>query len=263
MILIFLTAAGFFAGLIDSVAGGGGLISLPALLAAGVPPYLALGTNKFQSTLGTTCALFNFHRKAKVIWKVALIGVPCAFLGSVAGARLALLINQTVLAKVLVVILPPAAILMFFSKRLSFPRKRESRAHARGSSLCGDDNAVIINFWVLTPLMCLLLGVYDGFFGPGTGTFLIVGLALVSHLPLINASATAKTFNLASNVGAFVTFIVSGHVDYLIGACMAGGNILGNFVGSHFAVKHGNALVNKVVYVSLTLLFIYLIVKYF
>jgi len=245
----FLILAAFFAGLIDSIAGGGGLISLPALLATGIPPHLALGTNKFQSTLGTTVATLNFHRKAKIIWKIALVGIPCSLAGSVFGARLALLIDQTILAKVLVVILPPAAILMFSSKTLL--------KHITVTS------PSIVDFWVLTPIICTVIGIYDGFFGPGTGTFLIVGLVLVSHLPLINASATAKTFNLASNIGAFITFALAGEVNFIIGALMAGGNILGNFIGSHYAIKHGNALVHKIVYISIATLFTYLVIKYF
>ena len=247
--LFFLVAAAFFAGLIDSVAGGGGLISLPALLACGMPAHLALGTNKFQSTLGTAVAAINFHRKAKILWKIALVGVPCSFAGSVFGAKMALFVEQTMLAKILVVILPPSAALIFASRALL--------KHKTVPAVSP------VNFWVLTPLMCAVIGIYDGFFGPGTGTFLIVGLVLVSHLPLINASATAKTFNLASNIGAFITFLLAHEVNLLIGALMAGGNILGNYIGSHYAIKHGSALVNKIVCVSLALLFVYLAVKYF
>lgn len=249
LIFVFLCAAGFLAGFIDSVAGGGGLITLPALLAVNLPPQLALGTNKFQSMFGTTFALANFTRKAKVIWKIAAVGIPFALIGSVAGAKLALVIPASVLARVIVVLIPPLAFFVFFSGRLI-------RVHKEGSSSK-------FNLWFMTPLACLTIGTYDGFLGPGTGTFLILGLVFFSRIPLLNASATAKTFNLASNVGAFVTFLVSGYVYFPYAIAMAGFNIVGNLIGSHFAMKHGREFIQKILLVSLTLLFVYLIWKYF
>lgn len=247
--LLFLASAGFFAGLVDSIAGGGGLITLPALLSIGLPPHLALGTNKLQMTCGTSFAIINFHRKSKIIWKIAFVGIPFALVGSVIGAKLTFLIETSVLGKTLILILPPAALFMFISRSLL-------KEHA-------ERNYSGINYWIITPLTCLIIGCYDGFFGPGTGTFMIVGLVLFSHLSLVTASATAKTFNLASNVGALFTFILAGHVDYLIGLVMAIANIAGNLIGSHYAMKHGNKFVQKILYVSFTLLFIYLVRKYY
>jgi uncharacterized membrane protein YfcA len=267
-LMAFLSLAGFAAGFIDSIGGGGGLISLPALLAAGLPPYLALGTNKFQSTLGTGFALFNFHRKAKVVWRTAFIGVPFALIGSVVGTRLALIISQAILAKVLIILLPPAAILIFVSKRFMKPNAIPAGVSAapagkywRGGlvHLSGQDSREFL----IISLVCLIIGAYDGFFGPGTGTFLIVALILFARLTPIKASATAKTFNLASNFGSFVMFIASGHVYYAYAAGMAAANIAGNLLGSHTAIKKGDALVRSIVLISLTILFIYLLVKYF
>lgn len=249
LMIIFLCGAGFLAGFIDSVAGGGGLITLPAILVAGLPAQMALGTNKFQSAFGTTLALANFTRKAKVVWKVAAIGVPVSLVASVAGARLALIIPETTLARIIVAIIPPVALLVIFSKTMM----RQKEYHVSSG----------FNFWFVTPLICAAIGLYDGFLGPGTGTFLIITLVLVSNMPLINATATAKTFNLASNVGALVTFIVSGHVYYIYGLPMAVANIGGNLVGSHYAMKHGAGFIKKILIFSLSLLFIYLIWKYF
>lgn len=256
--LTLLVLAAFFAGLIDSIAGGGGLISLPALLAYGLPAHIALGTNKMQSTCGTTFALANFHRNAKVVWKTALTGIPFALLGSVLGARIALVIPQIYLAKVLVVLLPPAAILMFVCRsNLSSPHKRGPRSHALDSRFRWNDRILP------TILICSTIGIYDGFFGPGTGTFLIVALVIFLGIPAVQSSATAKTFNLASNIGAFFTFMLSGHIDYKIGVVMAGANICGNLIGSHLAIKRGDTFVQKIVYVSLALLFVYLLWKYY
>ncbi|HPM41397.1 MAG TPA: TSUP family transporter, partial [bacterium] len=186
--VILLSLAGFGAGLLDSIAGGGGLISLPALLAAGLPPQVALGTNKFQSMCGTACALANFHRKSKVMWRVAAAGIPVALVASAGGARLALVLPPDALGKLLVLMLPPAAVFMIFSRTIIRLPKPDAAAGG--------------GFWVTTMLVCATVGVYDGFFGPGTGTFFILALAFFSKIPLVNATATAKTFNLATNVGA-------------------------------------------------------------
>ncbi len=243
--ILFLCSSGFVAGFIDSIAGGGGLISLPALLAAGIPSHIALGTNKFQSMFGTSGAVINYAKKNKIIWKAALIGVPFALFGSWIGAKLTLIIEPGTLAKVLIFMLPPAAILMFVSNSL-VNRKKDPK-------VCRIDNYLIIS------LVCLFVGTYDGFFGPGTGTFLIVLMVLLCRIPLINASATAKVFNLASNIGAVAAFIVSGNVYYALGIVMAVSNIAGNLTGSSLAIKKGNPFVQKFVYIAIGILFVYLI----
>lgn len=248
LLFIPLIVAGFFAGLLDSIAGGGGLITLPALLAAGLPAPLALGTNKFQSMLGTSCALINFHRKAMVLWRVAAVGIPFSLAGSWLGARLALIVSPDVLTRVLVLLLPPAALVVFFSRVLI--RSKEGQGEGQGAG-----------FWLITAAVCTAVGAYDGFFGPGTGTFFIIALVLFSHLPLVNATATAKTFNLASNVGAFAAFILAGSVAYGIASAMAAANIAGNLIGSHFAMKHGGRFIQRILYVSIALLFAYLVWK--
>ncbi len=250
LVFVFLCAAGFLAGFIDSVAGGGGLITLPALIAVNLPPHIALGTNKFQSMFGTSFALANFTRKAKVVWKIAAVGIPFALGGSVIGAKLALFVPASALAKIIVVLIPPLALFVFFCGKVPLI----SAGHLRESK---------VSLWIMTPLACLTIGTYDGFLGPGTGTFLILALVFFSNISLLHASATAKTFNLVSNVGAFVIFLVNGQVYLPYAMAMAGFNILGNIIGSHFAIKHGREFIQRALLVSLTLLFIYLIWKYF
>lgn len=247
--VLLLSVAGFAAGLLDSIAGGGGLISLPALLAAGLPAPVALGTNKFQSMLGTTCALANFHRKGRVLWRIAAVGIPFSLAGSIAGAKLALITDPSVLAKILVVLIPPAAAAVLFSRALL---REERLPRSKGAG-----------FWLATIAVCAAVGLYDGFFGPGTGTFLIIALVLVARIPLVAATATAKTFNLASNVGAFAAFVLAGTVAYGIALPMAVANVAGNVIGSHYAVKHGAELIRKILSVSLALLFGYLVWKYY
>ena len=246
--LIFLFVAAFGAGFIDSIAGGGGLISLPALMVAGLPPHVVLGTNKLQSMCGTFFATINYARKDKILWKAAFIGVPLALLGSALGSQLTLIIPVKLLAKILILLLPPATILMFFSKSLIKEKKEKT--------IC------VTNIFYVVAGVCFVIGMYDGFFGPGTGTFLIVFMVLLCRIPLINASATAKAFNLASNVGSVIVFAIAGKIYYPTAIIMAVANIAGNLVGSNLAMKKGNALVQRFVYLAIAILFIYLIFNY-
>ena len=243
--ILFLCTSAFVAGFIDSIAGGGGLISLPALLAAGIPPHIALGTNKFQSMFGTSGAVINYAKKSKIVWKAALVGIPFALIGSWIGARMTLIIPPNTLAKILIFMLPPAVILMVASNSLM--NKKVSTGPCK------------TNTYLIVSLVCFFVGAYDGFFGPGTGTFLIVLMVLFCKIPLINASATAKVFNLASNIGAVVIFMVSGHIYYALGIAMAVSNIAGNLTGSSMAIKRGNTFVQKFVYIAIGILFIYLV----
>ena len=238
----------FVAGFVDAIAGGGGLISLPAIMATGLPPHIALGTNKLQSMAGTTFATINYARKGKILWRMAIVGIPFALVGSGLGAKLTLLFPVAVLAKIIIILLPPATILMFFSNSL-LKTKNEAAS-------CPTNSLTIV------AIVCFFVGIYDGFFGPGTGTFLIVFMVLMCKIPLINASATSKTFNLASNVGAVITFAIAGKINYPIALAMAVANISGNLTGSSLAMKKGNLLIQRFVYITFGLLFLYLIFNY-
>lgn len=246
---IFLCAVGFLAGFIDSVAGGGGLLTTPALLVVNLPPHIVLGTNKFQSMFGTASALINFIKKRKVVWSTAIVGIPFALAGSVAGTKLILIIPASLVAKIIIFAIPPAALFVVFFKSI-FKKSKTGKAGPFQS-------------YFITPLVCFIIGGYDGFLGPGTGSILILVLVFLSRLSFIEASATAKTFNLASNAGSFVTFLISGCVYLPYAIPMAVSNIAGNIIGSHFAIKKGDNFVRKLLLVSLSALFAYLIWKYF
>ncbi len=184
--------AAFAGGFIDAISGGGGLLTIPALLLTGVPPHLALGTNKVSACCGTTVALFNFAKHGLVNWRMAGYGIIFSIIGSWLGAWLALILESALLGKVLVALLPLAMIATLL------PQKQHD------DILPPRDG---FRFWVLLPIVCVAIGLYDGFFGPGTGIFLILALHWVLKMGLIQASATAKAFNLASNVSAAVSFI--------------------------------------------------------
>lgn len=246
-VMFFLMAAGFFAGLIDSVAGGGGLISLPAMLLAGVPPQTALGTGKFMATMGTGAAFISFARNGAIVWRIAAVGFFFSFAGSAAGARVALYVSNEVLGKAILCLLPVAALLTFIPVR-----KTLSGAEAGKASL-----------YLLTPAVCACIGFYDGFFGPGTGSFLLLALHLILGLGLVSASGTAKVFNLASNISGLAVFLFYGKVWFLIAIPMAAANIAGNMAGARLALRGGPAVVRNMLLFSLALLFASLIARYY
>jgi uncharacterized membrane protein YfcA len=240
LVILLLTGMSFVAGFVDAVAGGGGLILMPSLLVAGIPPQLALGTNKFAGMSGTATALFNFSRNKKVIWKIALVGLAFSLTGSVFGTRAILYFNQTATAKIILYLLPVSAVVTFL------PKKRIKTSSAHFSNL---------NIYLHIPLLCSIIGFYDGFFGPGTGTFLIFAFYFFMGMHLVNASALAKVFNLASNVGSFFTFLVAHKVLLSVGIPIALANIAGGFIGSKLAIRNGQGFIKAFLIIVFAILF--------
>jgi len=223
--LLVLTA--LVAGTIDAIAGGGGLLTLPALLALGLPPHLALGTNKGQSVLGSLSALVSFARAGKLDRARARLTFPAGLVGAFAGAGLVLLVDPKTLKPLVLVLLVLAAVVVVFRRapkagaidpRPPVPMER-ARALAVG--------------------IALVIGAYDGFFGPGTGTFVILAFVLLLREPMTNATANAKVVNFASNLAAVVLFAWKGTVLWRIALPMAAGQLAGGFLGAHLAVKGG------------------------
>lgn len=245
---IVCSLAALFGGFIDAISGGGGLLTIPALLVCGVPAHMALGTNKAGAVLGTTTALCNFARHGMVNWRMAAIGVPFSLVGSWLGSLLALYLDANVLGKIIVVLLPLSMLATLL------PSKRSGTTELRLSGA---------RLWLLLPLVCTLLGCYDGFFGPGTGSFLILALHWFLRMNLMEASANAKAFNLASNISAAVSFIWHGAVVWALGIPMAVAYMAGNWLGSAFAIKVGPGAVRKFLFISLGLLMVSLIWRYF
>lgn len=243
---ILITSMAFLAGFIDAIAGGGGVISLPALLIFGLPAHTALGTNKLQSLMGSTSAFLNFWKNKKIAWNIAFIGIPFSLIGSFIGAETTYFFSKKILTIIILFLIPASLILLINTKKLlkiKFDQKKINSLN-------------II-------LSCFFIGLYDGFFGPGTGTFLIVCLVIFCNVTLLIASGTAKAFNIASNLSAFITFAISGSIDYKIALIMGCFNILGGLAGSQLAIKRGNSFINKVLYISVSILFVYLIINLF
>jgi len=224
-VYIALTGVAAVAGFVDAIAGGGGLILMPAQLFAGVPPLFALGTNKLQSVFGTTIALRNYWRSGLVDWRSNRLTVALAFTGAVAGAAIVQRFDTRVLALIVPILLVFAAIYVLLS-----PRMTDDDAHHRISaghySLIGS-----------------AIGFYDGFFGPGAGTFYTTSLVALRGYGLTRATAVAKLVNLTSASASLLLFALGGHIAWLLGLCMAAGAMAGGWVGSHTALRFGARLI--------------------
>ena len=242
VMLLIICPLTFLAGFIDSIAGGGGLISLPSYLLIGLPSHAALGTNKLSSSFGTLVATIRYAKNRQILYKSAIPAALAAFAGSWLGALLALSFEEKFLRIILVVILP--AIVIFFLANKKFGN--ETRAAVLS------DTRII----VLSVLTGLVIGTYDGFFGPGAGTFLILAFTGIIGFDLTTASGNAKVVNLASNISALATFIFSGSVIYAIGIPAAVSGILGNWIGSGLAVKGGAKVIKPVFVCAAGLLFV-------
>ena len=224
--LSLLVLASFLAGTVDAIGGGGGLITLPALLAAGLPPVLALGTNKGQSVFGSGAALLRYARAGLVDGRVARITFPAGFVGSLGGASLALLAPPAALRPVVLGLLVVVAVVL--ALRPAAPAPRPAGAHR---SL------------FVAAAIALVIGTYDGFFGPGTGTFLIFGFVLLFGAGMREASADAKVVNFASNLAAVALFGSQGLVAWQVALPMAAGQFAGGLAGAHLAVRGSDRLV--------------------
>lgn len=236
-ILLILVPIIFFGAFVDAIAGGGGLITLTAYMAAGLPPQVSLGTNKFASSFGSTIASIQYMRRGAIARYVALVAIPASFVGSAIGSALAERYASDYLAYLLLVLVP--AITIFMLVNPSFGSARE-----RSKSF-----VLIFGF-----LLSLLLGCYDGFFGPGTGMLLALSFTSLLGLELLTAHGTARVVNLSSNLAAMAVFLYHGSVDFSVAIPCAIASIVGGFVGSRLALKIGSRLVKPIMLFVLALL---------
>ncbi|AIW14599.1 TSUP family transporter [Vibrio tubiashii] len=239
-VLIALMISAFAAGFIDSVAGGGGLILVPSFILAGLPPQIALGQEKIVSTLGTIAAIRNFMRNKCVVWTAVATGIPAGLAGAYFGAEAILYFEPETIGKIILGMLPIGIVLSFI------PKKNNASSEEKPI------NKHVILFGV--PSAVFVIGFYDGFFGPGTGSFLILALHYLLRFDLVSASATSKLFNFASNIGALIAFMLAGNVLYALALPLVAMNLLGNHFGSASAMKYGAKLIQRTISLSLTLL---------
>lgn len=229
----FLALAAFCAGLIDAIAGGGGLIQLPALLIGlgKTETVVVLGTNKVPSIFGTAASALTYRRNIKVSSKLLLAMAGPAFIGSMSGASLASLIPTQVLKPLVVALL--IAVLIYTWKRPQLGQI-ESMRHDEAKRL------------KIAAIAALVIGFYDGIIGPGTGSFLILTLVAVMGFAFLSASAIAKVVNVATNAGAILIFGVNGEIIWRVGLTLAIANVLGGLIGARIAIRGGSTLVRKV-----------------
>ena len=237
-VLIALILAAFAAGLVDAIAGGGGIITLPALLACGLDPRVALATNKGQAVFGSGSSVLAFARSGEVDRSRAWVSFVVAGLASLAGAKLVLLLDPKLLRPVVLVLLVLASAAAFVRKPGRKAGWKVALAHPS----------------IVAGAVAGLIGSYDGFFGPGTGTFLILAYAYLFGDPLVRASGNAKVANFASNLGAFALFAFAGTIRWDLALPMGAAQIVGALIGTRLAVKRGGGLVRvAAVVVSLLL----------
>jgi len=229
-----LTVLVFLAGFVDAIAGGGGLITLPAYLAHGLSPALLLGTNKLSSAMGTTVAAAKFLSEARFGADFLFILVVLSAGGSFLGAKAISMVPPEAIRYLLIILLPPVAI--FLAAKKSFGLTDTNRARPEASLL---RRSGALSFFV---------SFYDGLLGPGTGTFLAVGFARLCGFDLLRSTALAKLLNLVSNAAALATFLWLGRVNVKLGLAMGLAGMAGNYAGSHLALKRGAWIIRPMLF---------------
>ena len=230
---LFLALASGFAGFVDAVAGGGGLVQLPALLIgiSNKPIPMILGTNKIPSIFGTSSAAANYFKKVRPDLRLTVSMALPALVGSIAGAKLASHFPTNVFHPLILTLLVLVGIYTWRKPNLGLEERLRYTHKTR--------------LWIVAACG-LLIGFYDGLFGPGTGTFLVFLLVIVVGYEFLKASATAKLVNIATNFGAIVTFQITGHIWWRLGLALAFANVTGALIGSRLAIRGGSPMVRRI-----------------
>ena len=228
----------FCASFMDAIGGGGGIISVPSYLLAGVPVHFALGTNKLSSCIGTVASTVRYVKNGCVDWLLGIPSVLLALLGAHVGTRLQLMVDEKYLKFLLLLVLPVIAAILL---------KKKSLPEAKGAQNEGLRRTIV---WAAS----LVVGTYDGFYGPGTGTFLLLIFCYMAKMDVRTASGNVKLVNLSSNIGALATSLAAGKVLVPVGLLAAVFSVAGQYLGAGLALKNGSKIVRPVILVVLTLL---------
>ncbi|OSI13069.1 sulfite exporter TauE/SafE family protein [Neisseria canis] len=244
--IFLLILVSLIAGYVDAIAGGAGLILIPTFLMIGLPPQTALAQEKLVSTVGTLAAIKNFMRSSSIIWKIAPVGIIAALIGAFIGAKIILVLPEDIINYIILAFLPIGLLATLFKGVLLKKNNETTKIK---------ESAIAVFF------TCLIVGFYDGFFGPGTGSIFIIALFVINKLSLLQASATSKIFNFASNIGAFVAFLFAGKMAIVIGIPMIIANLIGNHFGSLHAINSDGEIIRKVLIVTVLLIICSMIYK--
>ena len=237
-IVLLICFGVFCASFMDAIGGGGGIISLPCYLLAGLPMHYALGTNKLSSCIGTVASTVRYIINGYADWLLGIPSIVLALVGAHIGTRLQLIVDEQYLKLVLLFVLPVVAVILL--KKKSLPEQRGAiNERARKAIVWGAS---------------LIVGAYDGFYGPGTGTFLLLIFCYLAKLDVRTSSGNVKLVNLASNIGALATSLAAGKVLIPLGLISAAFATAGQYLGAGLALKNGSKIVRPVILVVLTLL---------
>ncbi len=231
-LIAVMTGVAVLTGFVDAIAGGGGLVMMPSLLAAGLPPHLAIGTNKLQSVAGTTTSFRTYWRGGYVDVRKNLPLVALVFAGAASGAYIVQRISSEFLSYVVPILLLAMAAYIILSPRMTDEDARERLSRRGYASVAGS------------------IGFYDGFFGPGTGQFFTTSLVALRGHGLTRAVGNAKLFNATTNWASVIVFALGGKMVWVLGLCMAAGAMLGGYLGSHFAMKYGARVIRPLMIVA-------------
>jgi uncharacterized membrane protein YfcA len=232
---VILFIAAFLASLIDSIAGGGGLLTTPAMLLVGISPLNTLATNKFQSCFGTFTSTYNYYKNGLLTEPRRFLYFFLSFGGSMVGTFLVSRISNEVLESIIPILLISAAVFFILN---------------RGPSTSNKSSSLIFIFNVIV----IMIGFYDGFFGPGTGSFFVLAFVIIKGISIMEATAITKLLNFASNFAAFIIFALKGYVIWELGLIMAVAQIGGANLGSRFAITNGEKVVRPVLVIVSILL---------
>lgn len=237
----------FLAAVVDAIGGGGGLISLPAFLFAGLPPHMAAATNKLSSSCGTTVVTARLIKNKLIDFRLALPSVVMAIIGSSIGAKAALLIPDEIFLRIMVVILPICAFFVLNKKLFN----------DEGS----DDIQVNVKTYACAMISALVIGMYDGMYGPGTGTFLIIAFTVFAKISIKKANGQAKVINLTSNITSLIVFLINRQVLIPLGIAAAVCNMAGGYIGAGLAIKNGSKITKPCILLVLSILLVKIIIE--
>ncbi|MCT4662656.1 MAG: TSUP family transporter [Tissierellales bacterium] len=231
MIYLVICVAGFLGAMVDAMVGGGGLITLPALISTGMPIHIALGTNKFSASCGAISSVIHYYKSGTLNERLMKILIPCTFIGSVIGVNTVLMINPNFLKALVIVMVVIIGVYTLVNKNLGIEYKYEQPTKKK---------------LVKGGLLSSIVGFYDGFFGPGAGSFYIFSLIKVFGLDFKHAAGNGKTLNATSNIAALVIFLFSGNIKFEYAIPMAISMIIGARVGTMLALKNGSKFIKPV-----------------
>ncbi len=245
--IIWCCLAFFFAGIVDSITGGGGLITIPVMLAVGIPVHFITGTNQCSAWLGTGVAAYKYARSEKIHYRSALMTIPFALAGSYLGARLNLILPESYLKIFMIAAIPVIAVFMLFN------RKFGEENHA--------DEYPVRALLIRSALIGIILGTYMGFYGPGAGLFFMLAYAAFLKLDLVRATGNTRFVIVIATAASVQTYAFSGAVIWKLVIAATVFNVIGSYLGAVLAIRKGARVIRPLMYIVLVLLILKLIIQ--